>query len=117
MVSDALVWCRITMADNSPAGACFNGACSLLAFVLYIRKKRIMSIVKRKSASGSVYYFNTATKKFASEAAYKKQKAAPLSRFKTRAGGKPSAAKCSTYGRNLTKRPSSAAGRNLKRCD
>jgi hypothetical protein len=76
-----------------------------------------MSIVKRKSASGSVYYFNTATKKFASEAAYKKQKAAPLSKFKTRAGGKPSAAKCSTYGRTLSKRPSSAAGRNLKRCD
>lgn len=75
-----------------------------------------MSIVKRKSATGGVYYFNTATKKFASEAAYKKQKAAPLAKYKTR-GSKPSAAKCSTYGRSLSKRPSSAAGRNLKRCD
>ena len=31
-----------------------------------------MSIVKRKNVSGGTYYFNTTTKKFASEAAYKK---------------------------------------------
>lgn len=76
-----------------------------------------MAIVKRKNPAGGVYYFNTVTKKFASESAYKKEKAAPLAKFKTRAGGKPSAAKCSTYGRKLSTKPTSTAGRNLKRCD
>jgi hypothetical protein len=33
-----------------------------------------MSIVKRKNVSGGTYYFNTTTKKFASEAAYKRSK-------------------------------------------
>lgn len=56
-------------------------------------------------------------KKAPVKAPAKKEKAAPLAKFKTRAGGKPSSAKCSTYGRKLSTKPTSTAGRNLKRCD
>jgi len=45
-----------------------------------------MSIVKRKNVSGGTYYFNTTTKKFASEAAYKRSKSAPIAKFKARKG-------------------------------
>jgi len=41
-----------------------------------------MSIVKRKNVSGGTYYFNTTTKKFASEASYKKSKSAPIANSK-----------------------------------
>ena len=74
-----------------------------------------MSIVKRKNAKGGVYYFNTTTKKFASEAAYKKGKSAPIAKFKARAG-KPSQGTCSTYGSELKVKQTSAAGRGLRKC-
>ena len=74
-----------------------------------------MSIVKRKNVSGGTYYFNTTTKKFASEAAYKKSKSAPIAKFKARKG-KPSAGTCSTYGAELKVKHTSAAGRGLRKC-
>ena len=74
-----------------------------------------MAIVKRKNASGKVYYFNTATSKFASEAAYKKSKSAPISKFKARKG-KPSEGTCSIFGRELKVKQTSAAGRGLRKC-
>jgi len=76
-----------------------------------------MAIVKRKNPkTGKAYYFNTVTKKFASEASYKGAKAAPLSKFKARSGGKPSQASCSTAGRELKVRRTSSAGKTLRRC-
>ena len=74
-----------------------------------------MSIVKRKNANGGTYYFNTTTKKFASEAAYKRAKAAPISKYKARKGS-PSEATCSIYGKELKTKETSAAGRGLKNC-
>ena len=74
-----------------------------------------MSIVKRKNASGKVYYFNTATSKFASEAAYKRSKSAPIAKFKARKG-KPSEGTCSAYGAELKVKRTSAAGRGLRKC-
>ena len=74
-----------------------------------------MSIVKRKNVSGGTYYFNTTTKKFASEAAYKRSKSAPIAKFKARKG-KPSERVCSIFGRELKKEETSAAGRGLRKC-
>ena len=74
-----------------------------------------MSIVKRKNAKGGVYYFNTTTKKFASEASYKKSKSAPIAKFQARKG-KPSQGGCSIYGRELKVKQTSAAGRGLRKC-
>ena len=74
-----------------------------------------MSIVKRKNVSGGTYYFNTTTKKFASEAAYKRAKSAPISKYKARKGS-PSEATCSIYGKELKTKETSAAGRGLKNC-
>ena len=74
-----------------------------------------MSIVKRKNAKGGVYYFNTTTSKFASEAAYKRSKSAPIAKFKARAG-KPSQGTCSVYGAELKVKQTSAAGRGLRKC-
>ena len=74
-----------------------------------------MAIVKRKNASGKVYYFNTTTSKFASEASYKKSKSAPIAKFKARKG-KPSEGTCTTYGRELKVKQTSAAGRGLRKC-
>ena len=75
-----------------------------------------MAIVKRKNAkTGGVYYFNTTTKKFASEAEYKRTKSAPIAKFKARKG-KPSAGTCSTYGAELKVKQTSAAGRGLRKC-
>ena len=75
-----------------------------------------MSIVKRKNAKGGVYYFNTTTKKFASEEAYKRAKSAPISKSKARAGGKPSERVCTLFGRELKVKQTSAAGRGLRKC-
>jgi hypothetical protein len=74
-----------------------------------------MSIVKRKNAKGGVYYFNTTTSKFASEAAYKKSKSAPIAKFKARKG-KPSEGTCSIFGRELKVQKTSSAGRGLRKC-
>jgi len=74
-----------------------------------------MSIVKRKNAKGGVYYFNTTTKKFASEQAYKRAKSAPISTAKARKG-KPSERVCTLYGRELKVKQTSAAGRGLRKC-
>ena len=75
-----------------------------------------MSIVKRKNPkTGKSYYFNTTTKKFASEADYKRTKSAPLSKFKARSG-KPSIATCSTAGRELKVKRTSRAGKTLRTC-
>ena len=74
-----------------------------------------MSIVKRKNAKGKVYYFNTSTSKFASEAEYKRAKSAPLAKSKARKG-KPSERVCSAYGRELKVQETTAAGRGLRKC-
>ena len=74
-----------------------------------------MAIVKRKNVSGGTYYFNTTPKKFASEAAYKRSKSAPIAKFKARKG-KPSEGVCTTYGRELKVKQTSAAGRGLRKC-
>jgi hypothetical protein len=74
-----------------------------------------MSIVKRKNASGKVYYFNTATSKFASEAAYKRSKTASIDKYKARKG-QPSKATCSNYGSELKKKETSFAGKHLRDC-
>jgi len=78
-----------------------------------------MAIVKKKSKSGKVYYFNTATKKFASEAAYKRSKGQGSSVGKSKIKGKTgrlTTKTCSTAGRNLKVRRTSSAGRTLRRC-
>ena len=75
-----------------------------------------MAIVKRKNVSGGTYYFNTTTKKFASEAAYKRSKSAPLAKHKARSGGRPSENVCTIYGRELKVKHTSAAGRGLRKC-
>jgi hypothetical protein len=76
-----------------------------------------MAIVKRKNPkTGKSYYFNTVTKKFASEEAYKRSKSAPIAKFKARKGGKPSMATCSTAGRELKVRNTSSSGKTLRRC-
>ena len=74
-----------------------------------------MSIVKRKNTSGKVYYFNTTTNKFASEADYKHTKSAPISKYKARKG-QPSKATCSNYGSELKKKETSFAGKHLRDC-
>ena len=74
-----------------------------------------MSIVKRKNAKGGVYYFNTVTKKFASESSYKSTKSAPMAKYKARKG-KPSQANCSRSGYVLKVKNTSAAGRSLRAC-
>lgn len=74
-----------------------------------------MSIVKRKNANGGTYYFNTTTKKFASEAAYKRTKSAPIAKFKARKNS-PSEATCSIYGKELKTKGTSASGRGLVKC-
>jgi hypothetical protein len=73
-----------------------------------------MAIVKRKNAKGGIYYFNTTTSKFASEDAYNRSKGAAKkakTQFKTAKGYA-----CSTAGRNLVKKRSSAAGKKLRTC-
>jgi hypothetical protein len=76
-----------------------------------------MAIVKKKNPkTGKAYYFNTVTKKFASEESYKRSKSAPIAKFKARKGGKPSEATCTTAGRELKVRRTSSAGRTLRRC-
>jgi len=74
-----------------------------------------MSIVKRKNAKGGNYYFNTITKKFTSEAAYKRAKSAPISKFKARKGA-PSENTCTIYGKELKTKGTSASGRGLVKC-
>jgi len=74
-----------------------------------------MSIVKRKNAKGGVYYFNTTTKKFASEAAYKRAKSAPIAKTKARSG-RPSLAVCTKYGTELKVKETSFAGKHLRDC-
>ena len=74
-----------------------------------------MAIVKRKDKNENPYFFNTSTGKRASEAAYKKAKAAPLAKSKARKG-KPSERVCSIFGRELKKEETSAAGRGLRKC-
>ena len=73
-----------------------------------------MAIVKRKNAKGGIYYFNTTTNKFASEESYSRSKGAAKSaktQFKTASGYA-----CSSAGRNLVKKRSSAAGKKLRTC-
>lgn len=76
-----------------------------------------MSIVKRKNKAGGIYYFNTTTSKFASEAEYKRKggmgKIDP--KFQARSG-KPSKAVCTTAGRELKVQKTSTAGRRLRSC-
>lgn len=74
-----------------------------------------MAIVKRKDKNDKPYFLNTTTGKRASEASYKKSKSAPISKFKARKG-KPSESVCTTYGRELKTKQTSAAGRGLRKC-
>lgn len=74
-----------------------------------------MSIVKRKDKNDKPYFLNTTTGKRASEAAYKRSKSAPISKFKARKG-KPSEGTCSAYGAELKVKRTSAAGRGLRKC-
>lgn len=73
-----------------------------------------MSIVKRKDSAGRNYYINTNTGKRTTEASYNRSKGAAKSaktQFKTASGYA-----CSTAGRNLVKKRSSAAGKKLRTC-
>lgn len=73
-----------------------------------------MSISKRKNKAGGIYYFNTATNKFASEAQFNRSKGAAKSaktQFKT-AGGYA----CSKAGKDLKTKRTSAAGKKLRTC-
>lgn len=74
-----------------------------------------MAIVKRKDKNDKPYFLNTSTGKRASEAAYKRAKAAPLAKSKARKG-KPSERVCSSYGRELKVYETTAAGRGLRKC-
>jgi hypothetical protein len=74
-----------------------------------------MAIVKRKDKNDKPYFLNTTTGKRASEASYKKSKSAPIAKFKARKG-KPSESVCTTYGRELKVKQTSAAGRGLRKC-
>lgn len=74
-----------------------------------------MAIVKRKDKNDKPYFLNTSTGKRASEASYKKSKSAPIAKFKARKG-KPSESVCTTYGRELKVKQTSAAGRGLRKC-
>ena len=83
-----------------------------------------MSIAKRKNANGGIYYYNTKTHKFASEAAYKKQMLKGTkntgvgkidAKFQARSG-KPSKAVCQVASRELRVEKTTAAGRRLRSC-
>jgi len=78
-----------------------------------------MSIVKRKNASGGIYYYNTTTSKFASEASYKRSKGTGMGKidsiFQARKG-KPSKAVCKVASKELRVEKTTAAGRRLRSC-
>ena len=74
-----------------------------------------MSIVKRKDKNEKPYFVNTSTGKRTSEAAYKRAKSAPISKYKARKGS-PSEATCSIYGKELKVKGTSASGRGLVKC-
>lgn len=76
-----------------------------------------MSIVKRKNKAGGIYYFNTTTSKFASEAEYKRKGGIGKidAKFQARKG-QPSKAYCSTVGKELAEKNTSKAGKALKNC-
>ena len=74
-----------------------------------------MSIVKRKDKNDKPYFVNTNTGKRTSEAAYKRAKSAPISKFKARKNA-PSENTCTLYGRELKKQGTSASGRGLVKC-
>jgi len=78
-----------------------------------------MAIVKKKGKGGKSFFWNTTTKKFASEAAYKRSKGQGASVGKSKIKGKTgrlTTKTCSTAGRNLKVRRTSSAGRTLRRC-
>jgi hypothetical protein len=79
------------------------------------KNNKVMAIVKRKDKNDKPYFLNTTTGKRASEASYKKSKSAPIAKFKARKG-KPSESVCTTYGRELKTKQTSAAGRGLRKC-
>ena len=73
-----------------------------------------MAIVKRKDSAGRNYYINTTTGKRTTEASYNRSKSSAKiakTQFKTASGYA-----CSTAGRNLVKKRSSAAGKKLRTC-
>ena len=73
-----------------------------------------MSIVKRKDSAGRNYYINTNTGKRTTEASYNRSKSSSKvakTQFKTAAGYA-----CSSAGRNLKVKHSSAAGKKLRTC-
>lgn len=78
-----------------------------------------MAIVKKKNPStGGVYYYNTTTSKFASEAAFKRSKGGIGkidAKFQARSG-KPSKAVCQATSKELRIQKTSAAGRRLRSC-
>jgi len=77
-----------------------------------------MAIVKRKDSAGRTYYINSNTGVRTTEASYKRSKTASknLGPFQLRAGGKPSNASCSSAGRTLKVKGTSASGKRLRSC-
>jgi hypothetical protein len=73
-----------------------------------------MAIIKRKDSLGRNYFINENTGKRTTEASYKRSNPSAKNQF--RSGGKPSYATCSTAGRTLKKKGTSAAGKTLARC-
>ncbi len=77
-------------------------------------------IVRRKSAAGAYYYWDTNTNKFATKEAYsrsgggaKKSKSSG-SKSSGKSTGRSSAATCSTFGKTLRSKRTSASGRSLR---
>ena len=81
-------------------------------------------IVRRKSAAGAYYYWDTNTNKFATKEAYsrsgggaKKSKSSgskSSGKSTGRTSGRASAATCSTFGKTLRSKRTSASGRSLR---
>jgi hypothetical protein len=77
-------------------------------------------IVRRKSAAGAYYYWDTNTNKFATKEAYsrsgggaKKSKSSG-SKSSGKSTGRASAGTCSTFGKTLRSKRTSASGRSLR---
>lgn len=76
-----------------------------------------MAIVKRKNPkTGKPYYFNTVTKKFASEKDFKGTSSVGRQLVKTKSGNKLTTPACKTASRELRTLKTSSAGKALRRC-
>lgn len=74
-------------------------------------------IVRKRNKAGGVFYFNTATKKFASKSAYEANVKKSVGGAAKKIAKAASKSVCSTYGKALKNSRSSAAGKGLRcRC-